>query len=73
MLFLNVCKHTFHVPHVRISQKVKGVCVSRPSVLGPCFQPSTLGPHLVDPRPQNIAKPNTIPLFNFEAVITLKL
>ena len=25
MLFLNVCKQTFHISHVHISQKVKGV------------------------------------------------
>ena len=25
MLFLNVCKQTFHTSHVHISQKVKGV------------------------------------------------
>ena len=24
-MFLNVCKQTFHISHVRISQKVKGV------------------------------------------------
>ena len=25
LLFLNVCKQTFHISHVRISQKLKGV------------------------------------------------
>ena len=24
-MFLSVCKHTFHISHVRMSQKVKGV------------------------------------------------
>ena len=37
----------------------------------PC--PSALGPHLVGPRSQNIARLNTTLLFNFEIVITLKL
>ena len=36
-------------------------------------RPSALGPHLVGPRPQNIARLNTILLFNFEVVTTLKL
>ena len=28
LLFRNVCKQTFHISHVRISQKVKGVLTS---------------------------------------------
>ena len=28
LLFLNVCKYTFHICHVHISQKVKGVLIS---------------------------------------------
>ena len=37
--------------------KIKGVCVPRTSALGPL----------------NVGRLNTIPLFNFEVVITLKL
>ena len=42
----------------------KGVCVPQPSALGPISSP--LGPKI-------IARLNTIVLFNFEVVITLKL
>ena len=42
-----------------------------PRPLSSALGPSALGPHLVDPRPQNIARLNTILLFNFEVFITL--
>ena len=48
------------------NHKVKGVCVPRPSAPGPYPRPSALGP-------KNIARLNTILLFNFEVAIALKL
>ena len=29
LLFLNFCKHTFHISHTRVSQKVKGVLLAK--------------------------------------------
>ena len=55
----------------------KSICFSRGCLFSPTLGPrplsSVLGPHLVDPQNQNIAGLNTILLFNFDVVITLKL
>ena len=53
-----------------------GVCVPRPTAPGPYLRlsvPQPSGPCLLYPWLQNIARLNTILLFNFEVVITLKL
>ena len=47
------------------------VCVSQPSTLGP--YPRPLAPISSALVPQNIERLNTILLFNFEVVYTLKL